>query len=175
MAPTNDQAIYWTHFAHEEWDLCMAMTATGVCFTSAQNEPVDDLFAWAAKRSQGPLVQDDDRLGPYARQLIDYFLGKRKNFTLPFDLMGTPFQLAVWKALMEIPYGTTRSYSDIAARIQKPTAVRAVGGAIGANPALVLVPCHRVIGKDGSLTGFREGLDMKSKLLQLEGIGTLQD
>ena len=84
------------------------------------------------------------------------------------DLHGTPFQQSVWKALQEIPYGQTVSYSDIAERIEKPNAVRAVGTAIGANPVLIIVPCHRVIAKSGKLSGFRAGLEMKEQLLGLE-------
>ena len=87
---------------------------------------------------------------------------------MPIDLHGTPFQQIVWKALQEIPYGQTVSYSDIAERIEKPNAVRAVGTAIGANPVLIIVPCHRVIAKSGKLGGFRAGLEMKEQLLELE-------
>ena len=94
--------------------------------------------------------------------------GKEQTFTVSFDYKGTAFQLAVWNALCEIPYGQTTSYSDIANSINKPTAVRAVGAAIGANPVLITVPCHRVVGKNGSLTGYRGGLEMKTQLLDLE-------
>ena len=84
------------------------------------------------------------------------------------DLHGTPFQMAVWEALRKIPFGVTVSYTDIAERIGKPSSVRAVGTAIGANPVLITVPCHRVIAKSGKLTGYRGGLDMKEQLLGLE-------
>jgi len=94
--------------------------------------------------------------------------GQRKNFTAAITLHGTAFQQSVWQALLEIPHGETVSYSDIAERIGNPKAVRAVGTAIGANPMLIIVPCHRVIGKNGSLTGFRGGLEMKIQLLDLE-------
>ena len=105
---------------------------------------------------------------PYATELIDYLEGRRKEFTLPMDLHGTAFQQSVWKVLQEIPYGQTVSYTDIAELIQKPSAVRAVGTAIGANPVLITVPCHRVIAKSGKLTGYRGGLEMKELLLGLE-------
>ena len=114
------------------------------------------------------LVEDRNFLEPYAQELIDYMEGKRREFTMPVDLHGTPFQQSVWRALQEIPYGQTVSYSDIAERIQNPKSVRAVGAAIGANPLLITVPCHRVIGKNGNLTGFRGGLEMKRQLLALE-------
>ena len=107
-------------------------------------------------------------LQPYAVELVDYLEGRRKKFSLPMDLYGTPFQLTVWKALQEISFGQTVSYTDIAERIQRPSSVRAVGTAIGANPVLIIVPCHRVITKDGKLGGFRAGLEMKKQLLVLE-------
>ena len=104
-----------------------------------------------------------------ARQLSEYFAGHRKVFDLPLAPGGTAFQQAVWKALAAIPFGDLRSYRDIAEEIGKPNAVRAVGAANGRNPIPIVVPCHRVIGSDGSLTGFAGGLDMKRALLALEG------
>lgn len=104
-----------------------------------------------------------------ARQLSDYFAGRRRTFSLPLAPGGTAFQQAVWRALREIPYGESRSYRDIARAIGNPAAVRAVGAANGRNPLPIVVPCHRVIGSDGRLTGFAGGLEAKSFLLQLEG------
>jgi methylated-DNA-[protein]-cysteine S-methyltransferase len=102
------------------------------------------------------------------QQLDEYFAGKRDDFDLPLELAGTDFQRAVWKALTKIPFGQTRSYADIAKAIGKPSAVRAVGAANGANPVAVIVPCHRVIGSDGSLTGYGGGLPRKKWLLAHE-------
>ncbi len=102
------------------------------------------------------------------RQLGEYFSGKRKVFDLALEPHGTPFQLSVLEALLEIPYGETRSYLDIAERIGNPKAVRAVGSANGSNPIAVIIPCHRVIGSNGSLTGFGGGLESKRYLLELE-------
>lgn len=162
-------AIYWTQFVHEDWTLYIAATLTGLCYVSSQNETYEDFIKGELIRYPGSIVvQDDEQLQPYATELTEYFQGIRQEFTSSFDYHGTPFQLAVWNALCEIPYGQTKSYSDIANHIQKPAAVRAVGAAIGANPVLITIPCHRVIGKNGSLTGYRGGLDMKTKLLQLE-------
>ncbi|MCD7819509.1 MAG: methylated-DNA--[protein]-cysteine S-methyltransferase [Lachnospiraceae bacterium] len=101
-------------------------------------------------------------------ELDEYFTGRRKVFDIPLHLYGTEFQLKVWNALREIPYGETRTYSDIAAEIGQPLACRAVGGANNKNPILLLVPCHRVIGKDGGLTGFACGLHVKEYLLKME-------
>ncbi|KAA6455835.1 methylated-DNA--[protein]-cysteine S-methyltransferase [Acidobacteria bacterium AB60] len=102
------------------------------------------------------------------RQLEEYFAGKRREFSLRLDIRGTPFQKNVWEALLGIPYGETTSYGEIAKRIGKPSASRAVGAANGQNPIPIVVPCHRVIGSTGKLTGFGGGLDVKEKLLGLE-------
>lgn len=112
-----------------------------------------------------------ERPGEFAdavRQLDEYFAGDRQVFSLALNPSGTEFQRAVLDALLDIPYGETRSYADIAQRIGRPKAVRAVGAANGRNPLPIVIPCHRVIGKDGSLTGFGGGLPTKVKLLQLE-------
>ena len=103
------------------------------------------------------------------RQLGEYFSGGRKEFALELDVEGTPFQRAVWNALRTIPFGETRSYGEIARQIGNPDAVRAVGAANGRNPVSIVVPCHRVIGSTGKLTGFGGGLEAKSYLLALEG------
>lgn len=102
------------------------------------------------------------------RQLSEYFAGGRRQFDLPLCLKGTAFQQKVWQALREIPYGETRSYQDIAVAIGNPKAVRAIGGANHNNPVMIIVPCHRVINKDGSLGGFGGGVDVKKYLLELE-------
>jgi len=102
------------------------------------------------------------------RQLEEYFSGRRKEFTLPVKFEGTDFQVKVWQALQTIPYGETRSYGEIAKQIGNPRAARAVGNANNKNHILLLVPCHRVIGADGSLVGFGAGLDVKKYLLNLE-------
>jgi methylated-DNA-[protein]-cysteine S-methyltransferase len=104
-------------------------------------------------------------------QLLAYFAGERRAFDLPLLPSGTPFQQQVWNALREIPFGATRSYRDIALRIGNPNGVRAVGAANGRNPLPIIVPCHRVIGSDGSMTGFGGGLPVKQFLLVHEGIG----
>ena len=103
------------------------------------------------------------------RQLEEYFAGNRKAFSIPLHPVGTDFQLRVWNALLNIPYGATMSYSQIAAGIGRPDAVRAVSGAIGANGISILIPCHRVIGSNRSLTGYAGGLEAKRRLLEIEG------
>ena len=105
------------------------------------------------------------------RQLAEYFAGRRKVFDLALDFAGTAFQQKVWRALLTIPFGETRSYAQIAKQIGHPTAVRAVGAANGRNPISIVTPCHRVIGSSGALTGFAGGLAAKEHLLRLEGAG----
>jgi O-6-methylguanine DNA methyltransferase len=107
-------------------------------------------------------------LAPYLRELNDYFAGERREFSFPLDLRGTEFQLACWHALLEIPYGETRSYRDIAQAIGHLHAYRAVGMSNNRNPVAIVVPCHRVIASSGSLCGYGGGLDIKRKLLDLE-------
>ncbi|WP_419874807.1 methylated-DNA--[protein]-cysteine S-methyltransferase [Candidatus Pristimantibacillus sp. PTI5] len=161
--------LYWTLLSHEDWNIHLAATSEGLCFAGSQNQPMEELVQWAKTKLPGSvLIQNDQLLQPYKDELIEYFQGRRTSFTVPFDYRGTSFQLEVWRALNGIPYGQTKSYSDIANLIQRPAAVRAVGTAIGANPILITVPCHRVIGKNGALTGYRGGIEMKKRLLQLE-------
>jgi methylated-DNA-[protein]-cysteine S-methyltransferase len=128
------------------------------------------------KEKHGPTPRDGwkhdmSATRPAREQLLAYFAGERTAFDLPLHPEGTPFQLDVWMALREIPFGVTRSYREIATRIGKPQAVRAVGAANGRNPIPIIVPCHRVIGADGSMTGFGGGIPVKQFLLVHEGIG----
>jgi methylated-DNA-[protein]-cysteine S-methyltransferase len=108
-------------------------------------------------------------LAAVTEQLAEYFQGSRNRFELALRFDGTPFQVAVWSALLEIPYGQTSTYGALAARIGKPLAARAVGAANGQNPISIVVPCHRLIGANGDLTGYGGGIDRKRSLLELEG------
>ena len=112
--------------------------------------------------------RDDDAFADARAQLGEYFAGGRTTFDVPLALEGTPFQRRVWSALLEIPYGETTSYGELARRIGSPRAMRAVGLANGRNPVAVIVPCHRVIGANGTLTGYGGGLERKRLLLELE-------
>lgn len=111
---------------------------------------------------------DDRRFRRVEEQLDEFFAGDRMAFDLPFRMVGTDFQRSVWNELLRIPYGETATYAEIAASIGKPTAVRAVGAANGRNPLSIVVPCHRVVGSDGSLTGYAGGIERKQWLLDLE-------
>ena len=148
--------------------------------------PVGDLTLVAGDEGlMAVLWPDDDparvRLGAYAQapdhpvlreatsQLSEYFSGQRQRFSVPLEFQGTDFQREVWAALLDIPFGKTRSYADIARAIGRPTATRAVGAANGRNPISIIAPCHRVIGSNGALTGFAGGVETKRFLLALEG------
>lgn len=130
----------------------------GVWFPGADGAPL----VTTGKGSRAPLLDS------VRRELDEYFAGTRRRFTVPVAPLGTPFQRRVWSALQTIPYGQTTSYGAIATQIGSPSAVRAVGAANGANPIPIIIPCHRVIGANGSLTGFGGGLDRKRFLLDLE-------
>lgn len=169
---TTESALYWTWLRTDNWNMYVAATAKGLCYVGSHNKPFEELSIWADKRYPNcELIEDGERLQPYTRELAQYLEGELQSFTVPFDVQGTAFQQAVWNALCEIPYGQSKSYSDIAYDIHKPAAVRAVGAAIGANPLLIVIPCHRVSGKNGALTGYRGGLEMKARLIRLEQAG----
>ncbi len=116
----------------------------------------------------GPAEEPHPVIAAAARQLREYFGGERREFDLPLELSGTPFQRRAWLALADVPYGTTRSYGEQARRIGAPGAARAVGAANGRNPLPIVLPCHRLLGADGSLTGYGGGLEIKRALLDLE-------
>ncbi len=139
---------------------CSPKGLTGLWFEDSAHRP--DMQAWSKHTT--PLHAQ--AIG----QLSAYFSAELTTFSLPLDLdSGTNFQRAVWRALLELPYGTTASYGALSARIDRPRAVRAVSSAIGRNPLSIIVPCHRVVGADGSLTGYAGGLSRKTALLRLEG------
>lgn len=164
------EMIYWALLGHNQRKFYIGATNEGLCYVGSWDAPFDELEAWSRKRHPGStLAEDENLLALYADEIKEYLQGNRTYFTIPYVFQGTAFQHDVWQALCDIPYGEKRTYSDIALSVGRPTAVRAVGTAIGANPLLMIVPCHRVIGKQGALTGYRGGLDMKTRLLELEG------
>lgn len=125
-------------------------------------------FGKGGQASEAQCSQDHPLLIQAERQLMEYFSGMRKEFALPLATDGTPFQQAVWTALQQIPYGETITYGQLAKMIDRPGAVRAVGGACNKNPIAIVIPCHRVIGAGGKLTGFAAGITVKEHLLALE-------
>jgi len=140
---------------------------TGVYFpTSRRGPPPTHRADWIEHTGQGPA---SDLLALAAQQLTEYFDGTRTTFDLPLEALGSQFEHRVWNALRTIPYGTTTSYGELARRLGDVSATRAVGAANGKNPIPIIVPCHRVVGANGDLTGFGGGLDRKRWLLEHEG------
>ncbi|RNF38232.1 methylated-DNA--[protein]-cysteine S-methyltransferase [Planococcus salinus] len=161
--------IEWSTVEQGQWKLVIAKTDRGLCYVGSPGQSFEEVETILKKRYPNTdFKQNEESLQPYVEELKDCLNGSKHTFSLPSDVKGTPFQQEIWEALKQIPYGQTASYSDIAARIQRPTATRAVGAAIGANPLLITVPCHRVIGKNGAITGYRGGLELKRFLLELE-------
>lgn len=161
--------VRWSVLQHGDWLLHIAATDEGLCYVGSPAAPLEQTEQWIGARLPGAaLVRDDEALAPYAQELTQYLTGERRTFEAPFDVRGTAFQQEVWRALTGIPYGETRAYAEIASALGRPSAARAVGAAIGANPVLIGVPCHRVVGKSGAMTGYRGGLPMKTRLLALE-------
>jgi methylated-DNA-[protein]-cysteine S-methyltransferase len=163
MKSRNDSpdSIYYSWFESPVGNLLLAGSSTGLKLVS--------FAAGKRARSLHPEWQaDSSAFVEVVEQLRSYFAGERTNFDVPLLLEGTDFQKRVWTALQTIPYGETISYKQLAETIGRPRAVRAVGAANGANPIPIIIPCHRVIGNDGSLTGFGGGLPLKKQLLELE-------
>lgn len=140
----------------------------GRMLITAEGPGITGLHFCNGNTPPGTALRETALLRAAALQLDQYFNGERKRFDLPLDLRGTPFQLRVWRALEEIPYGQTRSYGQIARATGNEKAARAVGMANNRNPIAIIVPCHRVIGADGKLVGYGGGLDKKAYLLELE-------
>jgi len=160
--------------------LLVAGTRRGICF-AAMGESDSTLVAElhadyprASIRTADPSRREDSRIGDWADALAKYIAGRSQMPTPPMDIRGTPFQFLVWDQLRAIPPGETRSYSEIAQRIGRPRAIRAVGTANGANPVSIVIPCHRAIRASGHLGGYRWGLERKRKLLQMESRVCLQ-
>ncbi|MFC9541970.1 methylated-DNA--[protein]-cysteine S-methyltransferase [Lysinibacillus sp. NPDC056959] len=161
--------LYVDTLTYAQGTMYIIASDDGLVYIGTPNAPFEEVEVWAKKPFKGYRFEENkEKVQQYVKQLSAYFNKELTEFDLPIHVKGTPFQLAVWDALKELPYGTTTTYSHIAHRIGNPKAVRAVGSAIGANPILAIIPCHRVIGKDGKLTGFRSGLAMKEFLLELE-------
>jgi len=167
-----EEPITWATIKSRVGTIRVAATPRGVCKIALGKETAEDFFGWL-ERHIGHVPRKPERSGIVAlalNQIAEYLGGQRRDFDLPLDLRGTEFQRRMWAAVAGIPYGETRTYAEIALAIGKPKAVRAVGAANGANPLPLVVPCHRVVGSDGSLTGYGGGLDVKRKLLDMESL-----
>lgn len=153
--------MYYCYLQTPVGQLLLAGGAQGLRHVDFQDGP-------HPAKPQADWQKDEKPFREVIKQLKEYFAGQRRSFDLPLAPEGTDFQLKVWRALRGIPFGATWSYGQLAKRIGKPKASRAVGAANGQNPIPIIVPCHRVIGADGSLTGFGGGLKIKQQLLELE-------
>ena len=160
---------YYDSFSTPVGDFSVAVDANGSVIAAAFGGLVELRERFAAD----DVLHDPARLAAARGEITDYFSGKRTAFTLPLAPSGTPFQQSVWTALRRIPFGTTRSYGELAADLGNPGAARAIGRANATNPICLLIPCHRVIGGDGSLTGYAFGEALKSQLLAHEGVATV--
>ncbi len=162
--------IFCTSFDSRIGRIYVASTDRGVCKISVPRESRQDFFQWLKQHFELETVSDNrSRNREVIDQLTRYFNGKLAKFTCPIDLMGTPFQIRVWRELAKIPYGATITYKHLARRVQAPKAFQAVGRANGSNPLPIIIPCHRVLGSDGSLIGYAYGIKTKEFLLRLEG------
>jgi methylated-DNA-[protein]-cysteine S-methyltransferase len=163
--------IGWTMIEVDGLQLWLAASGQGLCYVGLPNSSHEAMEKWVNKHYPGqPFVQHDDRFITIREQLAEYLAGDRQTFEISLDFRGTPFQISVWQTLQQIPYGEVWSYGQVAKALNHPKAVRAVGAANGQNPIPIVVPCHRVIGSNGTLTGFRGGLRLKERLLQVEGV-----
>lgn len=171
--------FYYTHFDSPVGPLLAVAGEKGLALLEFSRQPasgalpVPEIRTIAARwqtRQPHEWIESAEILAPYRRQLEEYFAGERREFTLSLDLRGTEFQLRCWRALLEIPFGVTRSYSEQARLVGSPNGFRAVGAANGANPIVIIVPCHRVVASDGTLGGYGGGLAIKEKLLRLEAV-----
>jgi AraC family transcriptional regulator of adaptative response/methylated-DNA-[protein]-cysteine methyltransferase len=151
--------------------LNVAATEDGICWLDFADKPTAEkrLESFAKKLNASITQNNNLHINELETQLKEYFDGKRKEFTVKLSIEGTPFQKEVWAALQEIPYGVTRSYKEQSVAVGMPKAVRAVANANGMNPVSIVVPCHRVIGSNGQLTGYGGGLWRKKFLLEIEG------
>ncbi|MFD2172283.1 methylated-DNA--[protein]-cysteine S-methyltransferase [Tumebacillus lipolyticus] len=174
----SQHTVFYTTIRILEQDWILFATEKGMCRIQFPHEPLESALPWLNRHLSNVRLQEDpavfEQLGILSL-LSAYFAGEPVEFDqVPIDLWGTPFQIDVWTELGRIPYGATRSYRDVAEAIGRPQAVRAVGAANGANPLPLLLPCHRVIGADRKLTGYRGGLNIKLALLELEGVDQVE-
>ena len=166
---TENKTIYYGQMSNREWPIYLAATEKGLCFIGSLGGGKKELVEWMNKtNSNGIYKEDEDKIASYVTQLEEYFKGRRTRFNLPLDSKGTVFQKKVWASLATIPYGETVTYGELAEIIGHPRSFRAVGAAIGKNPLLIVVPCHRVVHKDKNIVGYRGPLEMKANLLRFE-------
>jgi len=154
--------------------LLVAATERGICFVGLGENPAALEANLTGEYPAATIERDETTLGEWVAAIVRHLSGEQIELDLPLDVRATAFQSRVWNALLEIPYGSTRTYGEVAAALGQPTAARAVARACATNPVALVVPCHRVVGDGGDLRGYRWGVDRKRKLLQQENVGTLE-
>ncbi len=157
------ETLYYSRMDSAIGPLNVAVSDKGLVILAFDRDP------FPPQKTRYRWEESQEKTAPFIHELREYLAGERREFTFALDLRGTAFQVQCWRALLDIPYGETRTYADIARAVQKPQAFRAVGMANNRNPIAIVVPCHRVIASDGTLCGYGGGLDLKRKLLELEG------
>jgi O-6-methylguanine DNA methyltransferase len=165
------ETLYWSSTPSPRGACVVMATEAGVCWTGTPGTPKEEGFSWLRRKVSFNEVVASEETAPLQQamdELRRYFAGIPLQFSCPLDLHGTPFQVAVWQEMFRIPYGETSTYGELARAIGYPKAARAVGAASGANPVAIIVPCHRVVGSNGSLVGYGGGLPTKKWLLTME-------
>ena len=165
------ETLYWSSTPSPRGTCVVMATEAGVCWTGTPGTPKEEGFSWLSRKVSLNEVVEGEEIAPLQQamdELRSYFAGVPLQFSCPLALHGTPFQVAVWQEMFRIPYGETSTYGELARIIGYPKAARAVGAASGANPVAIIVPCHRVLGSNGSLVGYGGGLPTKKWLLALE-------
>lgn len=160
--------IYYDCLIWNGGKIYFAANEKGLIFVGGLDKSLGEIRNWYEEEN---LIKDTKKMKKYSSQLEEYFQGKRREFTFELELKGTNFQKMVWNVLLSIPYGSTKNYSQIAEKLGSPGSRRAVATAIGKNPVLLVVPCHRVVQKNGELGGYRGGYLMKKELKKLEENG----
>lgn len=162
--------LYIDKIESDAWSGYIVATDEGLSYVSHVIDNLQDIISWQMKHyPDSKLISDSEQIKSYTKQFDEYLAGKRKSFDFPVDVIGTDFQKEVWEALYQIPYGETASYLEVAHMIGRDhKSSQAIGGAVGSNPLSLVCPCHRVVGADGSLTGYGGGLENKVSLLNHE-------
>lgn len=167
------ETIYYDDLQFDNYEFLIAISEKGLVYLDIVSKELDNVTAFFAKyKEEVTLVHNPQKVAPYKTKLAQYLKGQRQIFEMPVDFgkRGTAFQQAVWQELLRVPFGESSSYSLLAETVGRPQATRAVGTAVGKNPIPIIVPCHRILRKDGGIGGYAGGLPLKYRLLEIEGI-----
>ncbi|KAF1303427.1 MULTISPECIES: methylated-DNA--[protein]-cysteine S-methyltransferase [Enterococcus] len=163
--------LFYEIFPIEETNYLVASTEKGVAYLGLE----EDIAELAQFFKGYQAIPEAGHSQAAIQQLTEYFAGERQNFDLIYDFVGTSFQQKVWRELVQVPFGKVETYSELAKKVGNEKGVRAVANAVGRNPLMVVVPCHRIVGKNGTFTGYRGGIPLKKRLLAHEGVTTIKE